>query len=195
MIQEFKKKYRLFIESRFRLWTGLNSGGVSVYRTNRVLTFTVMLCLTVFAIYIYSFYPKLTILLKDGFLFFHFPKIFNLKQPEDLFFENISKLFLIAIVGFHYFSMLSIAMEYFFSCLYISKKQKIFIFVQSNLFSRSIHLFKDQNYQYQLADNLLTRIFGIGTLTIIAGNGELWRLRLISRARIALNEILSLGKK
>jgi hypothetical protein len=150
--------------------------------------------LTVLAVYGYSYYPKLASLLSDGFLFFHFPKIFNLKVPEPIFFTQIAQYFLIALTGFHWISLELILLEYFFSCLYVARKERTIIFIQSNLFKRKIHILKEKRVQYELEDTLITRIFGIGTLTLHL-DSESWKIHSISKARLALNEIISFDKK
>lgn len=195
MFNKIKSRYKEFIEARFKSWTGLTSGDISVYRANRFILFLLMTGLTGLAIYGYSFYPKLASLLSDGFLFFHFPKIFNLKIPEPIFFTQVAQYFLIALIGFHWISLEMILLEYFFSCMYLSKSQRTIIFIESNLFKRKIHILKEKKIQHELEDTLLTRIFGIGTLTLHLGNGESWKIRSISKARIALNEMISFDKK
>ena len=195
MFKKIKSKYKTYTETRFQSWTGLAPGEITVYRANRFFVFLLMVGLTGLSVYGYSFYPKLASLLSDGFLFFHFPKIFNLKVPEPNFFTQIAQYFLIALIGFHWISLEMILLEYFFSCMYLSKSQRTIIFIESNLFKRIIHILKEKKVQHELEDTLFTRIFGIGTLTLHLGNGESWKIRSISKARIALNEIISFDKK
>ena len=114
MFKKIKTKYKAFVESRFKSWTGLAANEVNVYRANRFFLFLIMTGLTALAVYGYSFYPKLASLLGDGFLFFHFPKIFNLKVPDPIFFTQIAQYFLIALIGFHWISLELILLEYFF---------------------------------------------------------------------------------
>ncbi len=90
MFNKIKSKYKAYTEARFQSWTGLAPGEITVYRANRFLVFLLMSGLTGLAVYGYSFYPKLASLLSDGFLFFHFPKIFNLKVPEPIFFTQMA---------------------------------------------------------------------------------------------------------
>jgi hypothetical protein len=195
MIKKIKSKYKSYIESRFKSWTGIESVEIHVYRSNRLILFLFMSGLTGLAVYGYSFYPRLADLLRDGFLFFHFSKIFNLKVPESIFFTNISQYFLIVLIGFHWITVEMILLEYFFSCLYIAKKERILLFIQSNLFTRKIHILKDKKVLQELEDTLITRIFGIGTLTLHLGNSESWKIRSISKARLASNEIIGFDKK
>ena len=132
MFNKIKSRYKTYTEARFKSWTGLEPGEITVYRANRFLVFLLMSGLTGLAVYGYSFYPKLASLLSDGFLFFHFPKIFNLKVPEPNFFTQIAQYFLIALIGFHWISLEIILLEYFFSCMYLSKSQRTIIFIESN---------------------------------------------------------------
>ncbi len=194
MFKKIKSKYKKYVESRFQSWTGLAPNEVNVYRANRFLVFLAMTGLTVLAVYGYSFYPKLASLLSDGFLFFHFPKIFNLKVPEPIFFTQLAQYFLIVLIGFHWISLELILLEYFFSCLYLAKKERTIIYIQSNLFTRKIHILKEKRVQYELEDTLITRLFGIGTLTLHL-DSESWKIRSISKARLALNEMISFDKK
>ncbi len=194
MFKKIKTKYKAFIELRFKSWTGLAPSEINIYRTNRFFLFLIMIGLTVLAVYGYNFHPKLASLLSDGFLFFHFPKIFNLKIQEPVFFERLAQYFLAALIGFHWISLELIFLEYFFSCLYVARKERTIIFIQSNLFTRKIHILKEKRVQYELEDTLITRIFGIGTLTLHL-DSESWKIRSISKARVALNEIISFDKK
>lgn len=195
MFNKIKSRYKTYTEARFKSWTGLEPGEITVYRANRFLVFLLMSGLTGLAVYGYSLYPKLASLLSDGFLFFHFPKIFNLKVPEPIFFTQLAQYFLIALVGFHWISLEMILLEYFLSCMYLAKSQRTIIYIQSNLFKRKIHILKEKKVQHELEDTLITRIFGIGTLTLHLGNGESWKIRSITKARVALNEIISFDKK
>ena len=117
------------------------------------------------------FYPKLASLLAMDFIF-HFSKIFNLKIPEPIFFTQVAQYFLIALIGFHWISLEMILLEYFFSCMYLSKSQRTIIFIESNLFKENSYSKREKKIQHELEDTLLTRIFGIGTLTLHLGNGE-----------------------
>jgi hypothetical protein len=194
MLQKLKARQQEYLRSRFQAWTGLNSDRIEVFRSNRLIVFLVMIGLTVLAGCGYNFHPKIANLLSEGFLFFHFPKIFNLKIPEPIFFTQIAQYFLIALIGFHWISLEFILLEYFFSCLYLAKSERIIIYIQSNLFKRKIHILKEKTVQHEFEDTLISRIFGIGTLTLHLGNGESWKIRSISKARLAMNEIISFDK-
>lgn len=194
MVQNLKTKYKQYLEKRIYAWTGLSSNDVLVFRTNRLVVFILICGFTLLAAYLYSFYPRLTTLLNDGFLFFHFPKIFNLKIPEQGFFERISQIFLASLIIFHWIQIEFYLFKYFFSCLYIAKEQKMIVFVESNFFTRKVHILKNRRLQYEMQDNLFLRIFGVANLKL-SFEGQVWEIRYLSRAKLALNEIIAFEKK
>ncbi|HMW04337.1 MAG TPA: PH domain-containing protein [Leptospiraceae bacterium] len=194
MLSGIKLRYKSYLENRIRNWTGLSSGEVNVYRSNRFVLFLFIFGFTLLCLYCYSFYPQFSKLLNDGFLFFHFPKIFNLKTPEPIFFERLAQYFLGGFLLFHWIRIEAFLLEYFFSCLYISKEQKMIIYIESNLFKRKIHILKNKRMQYELEDNLILRIFGIGSLKI-SNENQVWEIRYLDKAKYALTEIISFDKK
>ncbi|HNC01289.1 MAG TPA: hypothetical protein PLS71_23800, partial [Leptospiraceae bacterium] len=68
------------------------------------------------------------------------------------------------------------------------------IYIESNLFKRKIHILKNKRMQYELEDNLILRIFGIGSLKI-SNENQVWEIRYLDKAKYALTEIISFDKK
>jgi hypothetical protein len=128
--------------------------------------------------------------LESGFRFFKFHEIYNFTFPARSFFNRISAALCILVLGYYGLYFFFSQLQALFSSLAVSRYERKIYYVRSLLVKKDLHVFSIEEMDGMvLTHNLISRLFGIGTIVLKDRNGDRVTVRGLGRASEMVKEI------
>jgi hypothetical protein len=135
---------------------------------------------------VYGFYTLLGKWLKEGFDFFKLQDIYNFEFPKQPFFDTVAIVLLLFIICYHGLYFLYNQLLAFLSVLVVNKVESKVYIVKNVFIRKELFVFSIPDIALViLRQNILARIFGIGTIALEKKSGELVEIKSVMGARAA----------
>jgi hypothetical protein len=143
---------------------------------------------------VFRLHPILGGWLETGFRFFKFHEIYNFTFPARSFFDRIAAILAGIVLGYYGLYFLFYQLQALFSSIIVSRREKKIFYIKSLFVKKDLHMFSASELDFfVLKHNLLSRLFGIGTLVLSGKNGDLITVRGVGRAGRIMKEIAAAG--
>ncbi len=127
----------------------------------------------VVAFNIYSLYPVVGNWLQKGFEFFQLHEIYNFEFPNRSFFHSIAEYLFLLVIGYYGFFFLIRQIQALFSTLAVSRAERKIYYLKNSLIVKHVYLFQISEIDHiVLKQNIIGRLFGVGTIVLAKRNGE-----------------------
>ena len=121
----------------------------------------------------FSLYPYVSKFIKEGILFFRLHEIYNFDFPTNTFLDTIAKIVLGIIIGYAGLFFVKYQVEALFSALVVSTEDKRVYYIKNALILKSLYIISMPEIDHViLKQNIITRLFGIGTILLQKKSGE-----------------------
>ncbi|MBN1523324.1 MAG: PH domain-containing protein [Spirochaetales bacterium] len=172
-----------FIRFYIQKTTGINSKGMLIAWQPLHFVILKIALLTGVSYLLYTQYPVLSGWLDQGFSFFRLQDIYNFQYPQRSFFDLIAQGILVFIIGYYgvYFAYYQI--QSLFSSAVLTLRHNTLFYIRNFLVKKELFIFKLTDIDYLvLKQNLLYRLFGVGTILIKNRAGEIVTIRSLKYA-------------
>jgi hypothetical protein len=137
--------------------------------------------------WLYTLFPILGKWLREGFDFFKLQDIYNFEFPKQTFFDSIALYLLLFIIAYHGLYFLYHELSAFLSVLVVNEAEAKVYLVRSVFVKKVLYVFAIPEIALViLRQNIVARIFGIGTISLEKKSGDLVEIRSIAGARKAV---------
>jgi hypothetical protein len=139
---------------------------------------------------VYLFYPLIGKWLKEGFDFFKLQEIYNFEFPKQPFFDSVASGILLFVIGYHGLFFLYRQLIGLFSVLVVNKDEAKVYYLRSSFVKKELYVFSIPDIALVvLKQNILSRLFHIGTIALQKKSGELIEIRSIMQAQRVVKEL------
>ena len=192
-----------FVRLRNALTTRYLAKTVSVSRDNLTYHFQppllVIIKMTIFAVLAVGFYLLFTVLgawIQKGFEFFRLHEIYNFDFPKKSFFYSVAEIIMLLIIGYYGIFFLLRQVQALFSTLVLSRSENKIFYIKNTLIWKDFYLFQVAEIDHiVLKQNIIGRLFGIGTVVLAKKNGEGVRVASIRDAPGVVREFSTLKNR
>jgi len=127
----------------------------------------------IIALLVFPYHLVLGEWLEQGFAFFRLHEIYNFDFPQRDFFINIAKVLFLFVIGYYSIFFGKNQIQALFSSLSLSKNDKTAYYVRNFLIQKDVFIFNIPEMDFIiLKQNIIFRIFGIGTISFQRKSGE-----------------------
>jgi hypothetical protein len=143
----------------------------------------------------YGLHPVVGTWLKTGLDFFKLHEIYNFKFPAKSFFDTIASYLFLFLIGYHGIYFLYHQILGLFSVLVINKTDEKIYYIRNLFIKKDLFIFSIPEIALVvLKQNIISRLFGLGTITLQKRSGEEVMIRTIQHAHLLLKEFTSMKK-
>ncbi len=137
--------------------------------------------------WLYGFAPLVGKWLKIGFDFFKLEDIYNFEFPKQPFFDAIAGYAILSVIAYYGIWFLYRQLLAFLSVLVINDAEDKVYVVRNAFVRKTLYVFSIADIALVvLRQNLVARLFGIGTISLEKKSGELVEINSVGSAREAV---------
>jgi hypothetical protein len=139
---------------------------------------------------IYWLHPVVGSWLKTALDFFKLHEIYNFTFPSKSFFDTIASYLFLFIIGYHGIYFLSHQVKALFSSLVINKSEQKIYYIKNFFIKKDLFIFSIPDIALiVLKQNIISRLFGLGTISLQKRSGEQIEIRTVQGAHGFLKSI------
>lgn len=145
---------------------------------------------------LYELHPYVGAWFKAGLDFFKLHEIYNFKFPSESFFNTVASYLFLFVIGYHGIYFLYHQVLGFFSVLVINKTDEKVYYIRNFFIKKDLFIFSIPDIALVvLKQNIISRLFGLGTISLQKRSGEQIVIRTVQRAHLLLKDLTRMKKK
>ena len=122
---------------------------------------------------LYALYPIVGSWIQKGFEFFQLHEIYNFEFPKNSFFHSIAQYLFLLVIGYYGLFFMIRQIQALFSTLAVSRAERKIYYLKNTLIVKHVYLFQISEIDHIiLKQNIIGRLFGVGTIVLSKKNGE-----------------------
>ena len=142
---------------------------------------------------IYELHPIVGTWFKAGLDFFKLHEIYNFKFPSKSFFDTIASYLFLFVIAYHGIYFLYHQVQAFFSVLVINKADEKVYYIKNFFIKKDLFIFSVPDIALVvLKQNIVSRLFGLGTISLQKRSGEQVVIRTVQRAHVLLKDLTAI---
>lgn len=139
---------------------------------------------------LYELHPVVGTWLKTGLDFFKLHEIYNFKFPAKSFFDTVAHYIFLFIIGYYGIYFLYHQILGLFSVLVINKVDEKVYYIKNFFVKKDLFIFSIPDIALViLKQNIISRLFGLGTISLQKRSGEQVVIRTVQRAHVLLKDL------
>ncbi|MBN2533522.1 MAG: PH domain-containing protein [Spirochaetales bacterium] len=144
---------------------------------------------------LYELHPVVGTWLKNGLDFFKLHEIYNFKFPSKSFFDTVASYLFLFVIGYHGIYFLYHQVLGLFSVLVINKTDEKVYYIRNFFIKKDLFIFSIPDIALVvLKQNVISRLFGLGTISFQKRSGEQVVIRTIQHAHLLLKDLTQMKK-
>ncbi|MBN2444920.1 MAG: PH domain-containing protein [Spirochaetales bacterium] len=196
-ITSFLKKINIYRRIRESLVSFYLSKTVAAQKKDLTIAWQpplfIILKITVVAIIsykVYELHPIVGNWFKIGLDFFKLHEIYNFTFPPQSFFDSIASYLFLFIIAYHGIYFLYHQIQALFSVLVINDAEDKVYYIKNFFIKKDLFIFSIPDISLVvLKQNIISRLFGLGTISLQKRSGEQVVIRTVQRAHILLKHL------
>jgi hypothetical protein len=145
---------------------------------------------------LYQLHPVVGTWFKTGMDFFKLHEIYNFKFPAKSFFDTVASYLFLLIIGYHGIYFLYHQVLGLFSVLVVNRTDEKVYYIRNLFIKKDLFIFAIPDIALVvLKQNIISRLFGLGTISLQKRSGEQVVIRTVQRAHLLLKDLTGMKKK